>query len=79
MHYVSNQSGDKNIIWNKLHTAMIMEPDIEAVSVISEDPQDGGSVCCCYDYCIDARLQNCAVRCILHAIGCVMSDACHAE
>ena len=40
----------------------------------SEYPQDGGSVCYFYDYCVDARLQNCVVCC-----GCVMSDSCHAE
>ena len=43
---------------------------IEANSVTSEDPRDGGSVCCCYDYSIDVRLQNCVVRCVLRVIGC---------
>ena len=47
--------------------------------MMSEHPQDGGSVCCCYDYCVDARLQKCVVRCVLRVIGCGMSDACHAE
>ena len=40
------------------------------VSVMSEYPQDGGSVCCSYHYHVDSWLQNCVVRCILHAIGC---------
>ena len=42
-------------------------------------PQDGDSVCCCYDYCIDMRLQDCVMYCVLHVIRCAMSDACHAE
>ena len=52
---------------------------IEAVSVTSEYPQDGGPVCCCYDYRVHARLQNCVLRCVMPLIGCVMSDACYAE
>ena len=38
-----------------------------------------------YNYCMDSRLQNCVVGCVLSEIGddlCgggVMSDACHAE
>ena len=48
---------------------------IEVVSVMFEYPQDGGSVCCCYDYCIGVQVQNFVVRCTLR----VMSDACHAE
>ena len=43
-------------------------PIIEAVNVTSEYPQDGGSVCCCYDYRVLARLKNCAVRSVLHVI-----------
>ena len=47
---------------------------------MSEYPQDGGSVCCCYDYCVDTGLQlNCVVHCILRVISCVMAGACHAE
>ena len=38
----------------------------------SEFPQDGGLVCCCYDYRVDVRLQN-------WVIGCIKSDACQAE
>ena len=41
--------------------------------------QDGGLVCCCYDYPVEVRLQNCVVHCVLCLIGCVMSDVCHAE
>ena len=52
---------------------------IEAVSVMSEYPQNVGLVCCCYNYHIDVRLQNFVVRCVLHVIGCVLSDACHTE
>ena len=33
----------------------------------------------CFDYHIDGWLQNCMVHCVLRIIGCVMSDACHAE
>ena len=42
----------------------------EAISVMSKYPQDVSSVCCCYDYGIDAQLQNCVVGCILFVIGC---------
>ena len=52
---------------------------IAAVSVMSEYPQDGGSVCCSYDYRIDAWLQNCIVHCILRVIRYVMFDTCHAD
>ena len=31
---------------------------IEAVSVTSEYPQHGGSIHCCYDYCVDIRLSG---------------------
>ena len=48
---------------------------IKAVSVKS----DGGPVCYCYDYYVDAQLQNWVVCCILHLIGSVMSDACHTR
>ena len=44
-----------------------------------EYPQDGGSVCCCYDYHVETGLQDCVVCCVLHIIGCVMSDACHVK
>ena len=47
--------------------------------MISENPQDDDSVCCYYDNCVDARLQNRVARCVLHEIGCVMADACHTE
>ena len=50
------------------------ESQIEAVSVTSEYPQDGGSVFCCYDYRVDARLQNFVVRCALRVIGSIMSE-----
>ena len=30
--------------------------DLEAVSVMSAYPEDSGSVCYCYDYCIDVQL-----------------------
>ena len=43
------------------------------------DPQDGGSVCCCYEYHVEMRLQNCVVRCVLRIFWCVMSNACHWE
>ena len=33
----------------------------------------------CYDYCVDTRVQDCVVRCVLRVIGSVMSAACHAE
>ena len=33
----------------------------ETVSVTSMYPQDGGSVCCCNNYYVDARLKNCMV------------------
>ena len=36
-------------------------------------------VCCCYDYRVDAWLQNYMVHCILRVIRCIMSDACHTE
>ena len=42
-------------------------------------PQDDDSVCCCYDCHVDAWLQNCMVRCVLHVIGFAISEACHAE
>ena len=42
-------------------------------------PQDGGSVCCCYDCHVDARLQNNMVHYVLNVTGCIMSDACHTE
>ena len=48
---------------------------IEGISATSEYPQDGCSVWCCYDYGVDALLQNYVVRCILHVIGCVMASA----
>ena len=51
----------------------------ELVSVTSEYPQDGDSVCYCYDYPVDAQLQNCVLRCVLRVSRCIMSDACHAE
>ena len=51
----------------------------EAISVMSKYPQNGSSVCCCLDYCIDARLQNCVVGCVLLVIGYVISDECHTE
>ena len=44
-----------------------------------EYPQDGGSVCCCYNYGVVTRLQDRVVRRILLVIERVMSDACHAE
>ena len=50
----------------------------EAIGVTLGYPQDGGSVCCCYDYCVDVRIVW-YVCCVLQAIGCVMSDACHTE
>ena len=52
---------------------------IEAVSVTSEYPQEGGSVCCCYDFHVDTRLQNCVVHCVLCVTRCVMAGAYHAE
>ena len=52
---------------------------IETVSVTSEYPQNGGSVCCCYDYRVDVQLQNCVVHCVLKVIGCVMGGASHAK
>ena len=52
---------------------------IEAASVTSEYPQDSDSVCCCYDYRFDAPLQKCVVHCVLCILGCIISDACHAE
>ena len=52
---------------------------IKVVSVTSENPQDGGSVCCCYDYHVDVRLQKCEMRCVLGTLGCVMSRIYHAE
>ena len=57
----------------------IWEWSIEADSVTSEYPQDGGSVCCCHDYRIEARMQNCMVCCTLRVVGCAVSDSCHAE
>ena len=51
---------------------------IKTVSVTSEYPQDGGSVCFCYDY-LFASLQDCVVCCILRVIRCIMSNAYHAE
>ena len=44
---------------------------IEAVGVKSEYLQDGCSVCFCYDYWVDARLQIRVVRSIFSVIGCV--------
>ena len=41
--------------------------------MMSEYPQDGSSVSCCYDYHIDAQLQNCLVHYVLRVIGCVMA------
>ena len=32
-------------------------------------PQDGVSVCCCYDYHVDVQLQKCVVHCALHIIA----------
>ena len=34
---------------------------IEAVCATSKYLQNGGSVCCCYYYRVNARLQNCVV------------------
>ena len=36
--------------------------EIEAVSMTSKYPQDGDSICCCYDYRVDAWLQNCVMH-----------------
>ena len=44
-----------------------------------ECPQDGDSVCCCYNYHVDVRLQNCVVRWVLRLIGCMVSIACYVE
>ena len=52
---------------------------IHVLSVTSEYPQNGGSVCCCYYYRIDARLQKCVVHCVVRVTGCVLSNSCHAE
>ena len=41
----------------------------ETVSVTSEYPQDGSSVCFCYDFRVDMQLQKCMVRCVLHIIS----------
>ena len=62
---------------NSYHSSLPLKK--EAVSVMSEYPQDGGSVCCCYDYRVDAGLQNCMERCIFRVIWCSMTNACHAE
>ena len=48
--------------------------NIEAC-VTSEYPQDGGPICCCYDYRSDARLHNCVDRCVLSVIKCVLQKA----
>ena len=40
----------------------------KGIRVTTEYLQDNGSV-----------LQNCIVRCVLHIIGCVISDTCNAE
>ena len=58
---------------------LISKKAIEAVSVASEYPQDGRSVCCCYDDCVDTQPQNWVVRCVLRVIACVISYACRAE
>ena len=50
-----------------------------AISVMSEYPQDGGSICYCYDYCIDVQLKNCVMHCVLGVIECVMSNTCHTD
>ena len=52
---------------------------IEAVCVTSKYLKDGGLVCCCFDYRVDVRLQNCMVHCVLLPVRGVMSNACHAE
>ena len=41
--------------------------------------QDGGSICCCYCNHIDMPLQNFVVHFVLCVIGCIISNACHAE
>ena len=51
-----------------------LQYQIEAVSVMSQYPQDGGSVYCCYDHRVYTWLLNCMVHCVLCVIGCVMSD-----
>ena len=61
--------------WYKWEAVVV----IEAISVMSEHPQDGGSGCCCYDYRVNVGLQNCLLRCILLVIGCVMSGANHTK
>ena len=64
-----------------IFAAELKVPHIEAVKVMSEYPQDGSSsfLLLCYDYHVDAQLQNCAVHCVLRIIGCVMAGACLAE
>ena len=45
--------------------------------VMLENPQDGGLVCCCYDNCVEAGLQNWVVRYVLGIIECLMFDLMH--
>ena len=51
------------------HSTPLKRCLIEAVTVTAEDPLDGGSVSCCYDYRFGAGLQNCMVLCVLRVIG----------
>ena len=46
---------------------------------MSDYPQDGSSVCFCYDYRFDVWLQNSVMCCILHVIGWIISDSCQGE
>ena len=50
---------------------------IEAISV--RVPTRWQLSCCCYDYYVGVRLQNCVVHCVLSLIRCIISNACHAE
>ena len=77
-HHAPPMHGIQNTeIQKKFFVTSSLLYSIEAVSVTSEYSRDDGSVCCCYDNRVDARLQNCVMHCVLHVIGCVMSDACH--
>ena len=45
----------------------------------SEYPQDGGSVCCCYDYRVDKRLKNMCGALCLASSWVHISNAGHTE
>ena len=77
--YLREKVALKCVLWIWPLVTSLCQVEIEAISVMSEYPQDGGLVCCCYDYRVYAQLQNSVVCCVLHVKGCVMSDAWHAQ